>query len=52
VALGRPAGILIGDEALARRYLDLGCLFVAVGSDLALLARGADALAARFKAPR
>jgi 4-hydroxy-2-oxoheptanedioate aldolase len=50
VALGRPAGILIGDEALARRYLDLGCLFVAVGSDLALLARGADALAARFRA--
>jgi 4-hydroxy-2-oxoheptanedioate aldolase len=52
VAMGRPAGILIGDEQLARRYLELGCLFVAVGSDLALLARGADALAARFKAPR
>ena len=50
--LGKPPGILIGDEQLARRYLELGCLFVAVGSDLALLARGADALAARFKAPR
>ena len=50
VAIGKPPGILIGDEQLARRYLGLGCLFVAVGSDLALLARGADALAARFKA--
>jgi 4-hydroxy-2-oxoheptanedioate aldolase len=50
--MDRPAGILIGDEQLARRYLELGCLFVAVGSDLALLARGADALAVRFKAPR
>jgi len=49
VAAGHPAGILIGDEALARRYLDLGCLFVAVGSDLALLRAHADALAARFK---
>lgn len=52
VACGKPPGILIGDEALARRYLELGCLFTAVGSDLALLARGADALAARFNSPR
>jgi 4-hydroxy-2-oxoheptanedioate aldolase len=52
VAMGKPPGILTGDEALARRYLELGSLFVAVGSDLALLARGADALAARFKASR
>jgi len=52
VAVGKPPGILTGDEALARRYLELGGLFVAVGSDLALLARGADALAARFKASR
>ena len=49
VAVGKPAGILTGDEQLARRYLELGCLFVGVGSDLALLARGADALAVRFK---
>jgi 4-hydroxy-2-oxoheptanedioate aldolase len=52
VAIGKPPGILTGDEQLARRYLELGCLFVAVGSDLALLARGADALAARFKTSR
>jgi 4-hydroxy-2-oxoheptanedioate aldolase len=49
VACGKPPGILTGDETLARRYIELGCLFTAVGSDLALLARGADALAARFK---
>jgi 4-hydroxy-2-oxoheptanedioate aldolase len=52
VARGTPPGILTGDEPLARRYLELGCLFTAVGSDLNLLARGADALAARFKASR
>lgn len=49
VAVGKPAGILTGDEALARRYLQLGALFVAVGADLALLRASADALAARFK---
>ena len=52
VAMGKPPGILTGDEQLARRYLELGGLFVAVGSDLALLARGADALAARFRPSR
>jgi 4-hydroxy-2-oxoheptanedioate aldolase len=49
VAVGTPPGILSGDETLARRYLQLGCLFTAVGSDLALLRAGADALAARFR---
>jgi len=49
VAAGKPAGILIGDEALARRYIELGCTFTAVGSDIGLLARNAEQLAARFK---
>jgi 4-hydroxy-2-oxoheptanedioate aldolase len=49
VAAGKPSGILTGDEPLARRYLELGCLFTAVGSDLALLRSSADALARRFK---
>ncbi len=48
-AAGRPAGILTADEDLAQHYIDTGCLFVAVGSDLGLLARGSDRLAARFK---
>ncbi|BBD99862.1 4-hydroxy-2-oxoheptanedioate aldolase [Sphingobium amiense] len=46
---GKAAGILIADEALARRYLDLGASFVAVGTDVTILARGAEALARRFR---
>ncbi len=49
LACGKPAGILMGDEELARRYIDLGCLFTAVGSDVGILARGSEQLAARFK---
>ena len=47
-ACGKPAGILTGDEQLAHRYIELGCLFTAVGSDQALLARRSEELAARF----
>ncbi len=46
---GKPAGILTLNEEEARRYIDWGYTFVAVGIDLALLARGADALAKTFK---
>jgi 4-hydroxy-2-oxoheptanedioate aldolase len=49
VAAGKPAGILTPDETLARRYIELGCLFTAVGSDVGILGRGAEQLAARFK---
>ena len=48
-ALGKPAGILTGNEEEARRYIDWGYLFVAVGADVGLLARNADALAKKFK---
>ncbi len=48
-ACGKAPGILTGDEKLARRYIELGCLFTAVGSDLNLLARSSEQLAARFK---
>jgi 4-hydroxy-2-oxoheptanedioate aldolase len=48
---GKPAGILTLDEGKARRYLDLGATFVAVGLDIDILARGSQALAARFKPP-
>ncbi|KRB82323.1 hypothetical protein ASE00_09585 [Sphingomonas sp. Root710] len=47
---GKAAGILIADERLAQRYLELGASFVAVGTDITILARGAEALARRFKA--
>ena len=48
-AVGKPAGILTGNEEEARRYIDWGYLFVAVGSDVGLLAKNADALAKKFK---
>lgn len=48
-ACGKAAGILTGDEALARHYVEKGCLFVAVGADQNLLRDSATALAARFK---
>jgi len=48
-AIGKPAGILTSVEAEARRYIDWGYRFVAVGTDLGLLARNADALARGFK---
>jgi 4-hydroxy-2-oxoheptanedioate aldolase len=46
---GKAAGILTPDEQLARRYLELGATFVAVGLDNNLLARATSALAAKFK---
>lgn len=47
--IGKASGILTAVEEDARRYIEWGYVFVAVGSDGGLLARHADALAARFK---
>lgn len=46
---GKAAGILSADEKLARRYLELGAKFVAVGVDTSLLMRSLRDLAGRFK---
>lgn len=46
---GKPAGILAVDEASARRYIEWGTTFTAVGLDAMLLAREAEKLAAKFK---
>jgi 4-hydroxy-2-oxoheptanedioate aldolase len=48
-ACGKAAGILTGDEVLAKHYVDQGCLFVAVGADQNVLRDSATALAGRFK---
>jgi 4-hydroxy-2-oxoheptanedioate aldolase len=48
---GKAPGILTPNEADARHWLECGAQFVAVGSDAGLLARGADALAAKFNRP-
>jgi 4-hydroxy-2-oxoheptanedioate aldolase len=49
VATGKPAGILTGDPVFATRCIELGTTFTAVGIDVGLLARAADALALQFK---
>jgi 4-hydroxy-2-oxoheptanedioate aldolase len=46
---GKAPGILTPNEADARHWLQCGGLFVAVGADVGILARGAEALAAKFK---
>lgn len=46
---GKAAGILSADQTLARRYIELGAAFVAVGVDTTILMRGLQTLAATFK---
>ena len=45
---GKAPGYLSPVEADAKRMLGAGCLFCAVGADIGLLARGAEALRAKF----
>jgi 4-hydroxy-2-oxoheptanedioate aldolase len=49
-ACGKPAGILTPDEATARKYIEWGTTFTAVGLDIGLLRAESDKLAAKFKA--
>jgi 4-hydroxy-2-oxoheptanedioate aldolase len=48
-AAGKAAGVLSADPTVARKYLGLGALFVAVGIDTALLIRAAKELRTVFK---
>jgi 4-hydroxy-2-oxoheptanedioate aldolase len=48
-ACGKPAGILATDEPTARRYIEWGTTFTAVGLDAMILARETEKLAAKFK---
>ncbi|MDF3832673.1 2-keto-3-deoxy-L-rhamnonate aldolase, partial [Cupriavidus basilensis] len=48
VASGKAAGTLTSDPKLARRYLELGCTFVATGVDVLVYAGAARRLAADF----
>jgi 4-hydroxy-2-oxoheptanedioate aldolase len=47
---GKAAGILIGDLALAKRYVELGATFVAIGNDVTLFANATTKLLADFHA--
>jgi 4-hydroxy-2-oxoheptanedioate aldolase len=46
---GKAAGILSLEEQHAKHWLSLGVLFVAVGTDVSLLAKATSGLAAKFK---
>ncbi len=48
-AHGKPSGILAPVEADARRYLEWGATFVAVGSDLGVFRSATQKLADIFK---
>jgi 4-hydroxy-2-oxoheptanedioate aldolase len=51
-AAGRPSGVNAFAPAAADRYLAAGASLVIVGADVALLARGTEALADRFIGPQ
>ena len=46
---GKAPGVLAFAEPDIRRYIAAGALFTAVGADAGILARGAEALAAKYK---
>ena len=48
-AAGKAPGILTSNNDLAQHYIDLGATFVAVGTDVGILAKQTTALAGRFK---
>ena len=48
IASGKAAGTLTSDPVLARRYLELGCTFVATGVDILTFANAARKLAREF----
>ena len=48
-ATGKAPGIMTTNEDEARRYIEWGAVFIAVGVDTSLLARQSDALLKRFK---
>ena len=50
-AAGKPVGILSPVEADARRYLEQGASYVAVGSDLGVLRMATQALADKYRNP-
>lgn len=47
-AAGKAAGILTGDQALAKGYAEMGVEFLAVGSDVGLLSAGLRTLRGNF----
>jgi 4-hydroxy-2-oxoheptanedioate aldolase len=48
-AAGKAVGILTLDETLARKHIEMGATFVAVGTDSNLMVKATSALAGKFK---
>jgi 4-hydroxy-2-oxoheptanedioate aldolase len=48
-AAGKAVGILTLDEQLARKHVEMGATFIAVGTDSNLMVKATSGLAARFK---
>ena len=48
-ALGIPVGTLVGTPDLTKQVLDAGVMFVAIGSDLGVMVRGAERLLASVR---
>ena len=51
VRLGKPLGTFAPFEDDARRYLEMGVRFAAVGADVVVLRQGADAIREAFRGP-
>lgn len=49
VAANKAPGILMADEKFARRYIELGAKFVAVGSDIGLLVQATSLAVKKYK---
>jgi len=48
-AAGKAVGILTLDEALARRHVEMGATFIALGTDTNLMVKATNALLGKFK---
>jgi 4-hydroxy-2-oxoheptanedioate aldolase len=48
-AAGKAVGILTLDETLARKHIEMGATFIAVGTDSTLMVKATGGLAAKFK---
>ena len=48
-AAGKAVGILTLDETLARKHVEMGATFIALGTDSNLMLKASTALAAKFK---
>jgi 4-hydroxy-2-oxoheptanedioate aldolase len=49
ISCGKAAGILMSDEVRAKKYIEMGALFVAVGTDVSTFLTGANSLISKYK---